>query len=212
MSGQRRNPPSAAEIRRLLASRKLDRVVILGANGTMGYGSRRAVHPGGPGSDLPGAHQGEGGGGARRGDPPGALAHGGLAREGRRLRSRFRKAVAGADLIFEALTEDFDVKKEMFDRVEEARRDDSIVATVTSGPVDQRAVQGPRRVVPQELPWLHFFNPPNVIVGTELIAGRDTDPAVVTTSRRSRARGSAARSCARTTRPRSRATASASRC
>src|SRR5688572_32490071 len=31
-------------------------------------------------------------------------------------------AVAGADLIFEALTEDFDVKKEMFDAVEEADR------------------------------------------------------------------------------------------
>ena len=31
--------PNAAEVRRLLASRKLDRVVVLGANGTMGYGS-----------------------------------------------------------------------------------------------------------------------------------------------------------------------------
>src|SRR5262245_66413180 len=31
--------PSAAEVRRLLATRKLERVVVLGANGTMGYGS-----------------------------------------------------------------------------------------------------------------------------------------------------------------------------
>ena len=38
-----------------------------------------------------------------------------------------------ADLVFEALTEDFDIKKAIFDRVEKARRDDSIVATVTSG-------------------------------------------------------------------------------
>jgi len=32
-------PPSAAEARRLLASRKIEKVVVLGANGTMGYGS-----------------------------------------------------------------------------------------------------------------------------------------------------------------------------
>src|SRR5258705_9856439 len=45
-----------------------------------GLRRRRAVHPGGPRGDLPGAQQVEGGRGPRRGDPPGALAHGGLAR------------------------------------------------------------------------------------------------------------------------------------
>ena len=39
MSGSDGIAPSAAEVRRLLASRKLERVVVLGANGTMGYGS-----------------------------------------------------------------------------------------------------------------------------------------------------------------------------
>ena len=39
MPGSDGTTPSAAEIRRLLASRKLERVVVLGANGTMGYGS-----------------------------------------------------------------------------------------------------------------------------------------------------------------------------
>ena len=32
-------PQTAADVRRLLASRKIERVVVLGANGTMGYGS-----------------------------------------------------------------------------------------------------------------------------------------------------------------------------
>ena len=32
-------PPGAAQVRRLLASREIDHVVVLGANGTMGYGS-----------------------------------------------------------------------------------------------------------------------------------------------------------------------------
>ena len=39
MSASSATPRSAAEIRRLLATRKIDKVVVLGANGTMGYGS-----------------------------------------------------------------------------------------------------------------------------------------------------------------------------
>src|SRR4030095_16291238 len=72
-----------------------------------------------------------------------------------------------------------EIKKAMFDRVEEARRDDSIVATVTSGLSINALCQGRGDSFRQNFLGLHFFNPPNVIVGTELIAGRDTDPAVV---------------------------------
>ena len=32
-------PPSAAESRKILGQRAIERVVVLGANGTMGYGS-----------------------------------------------------------------------------------------------------------------------------------------------------------------------------
>ncbi|TMA26153.1 MAG: hypothetical protein E6J87_22250, partial [Deltaproteobacteria bacterium] len=39
MPGSDGSPESAAEIRRLLASRKIERVVVLGANGTMGFGA-----------------------------------------------------------------------------------------------------------------------------------------------------------------------------
>jgi 3-hydroxyacyl-CoA dehydrogenase len=88
-------------------------------------------------------------------------------------------AVAGADLIFEALTEDFDLKKDIFDKVEAARRDDSIVATVTSGLSINSLCEGRSESFRKNFLGLHFFNPPNVIVGTELIAGDDTDPAVV---------------------------------
>ena len=60
---------------------------------------------------------------------------------------------------------------------------------------------------------IHFFNPPNVIVGTELIAGRDTDPAVVDFVE-AFARMRLGREMVRTVRHarRSPATASASRC
>jgi 3-hydroxyacyl-CoA dehydrogenase len=89
------------------------------------------------------------------------------------------KAVAGADLIFEALTEDMALKKEIFDKVEAARRPDSIVATVTSGLSINALCAGRSESFRKHFLGLHFFNPPNVIVGTELIPGRDTDPAIV---------------------------------
>jgi 3-hydroxyacyl-CoA dehydrogenase len=88
-------------------------------------------------------------------------------------------AVGEADLVFEALTEDFEVKKRIFDRVEKLRRDDAIVATVTSGLSIDALARGRADSFRRHFLGLHFFNPPNVIVGTELVAGRDSDPALV---------------------------------
>jgi 3-hydroxyacyl-CoA dehydrogenase len=171
--------PSAAEVRRLLESRKLERVVVLGANGTMGYGSAALFTQAVPEVTFLARTK--------------AKAEEGLGEAIRQVRSPtvasrakvgdydhdLGKAVAGADLVFEALTEDFDVKKAIFDRVEEARRDDSIVATVTSGLSINALCKGRSESFRKNFLGLHFFNPPNVIVGTELIAGRDTDPTVV---------------------------------
>jgi len=171
--------PSAAEIRRLLASRKLERVVILGANGTMGYGAAALFTQAVPEVIFLARTK--------------AKAEEGLGDAIRQVRSPtvasrakvgdydhdFGAAVAGADLIFEALTEDFAIKKEMFDRVEEARRDDSIIATVTSGLSINALCENRSDSFRRNFLGLHFFNPPNVIVGTELIAGRDTNPEVV---------------------------------
>jgi len=171
--------PSAADARRLLASRKLERVVVLGANGTMGYGSAALFTQAVPEVTFLARTR--------------AKAEEGLGDAIRQVRSPtvasrskvgdyendLAAAVAGADLIFEALTEDFGVKKEMFDRVEEARRDDSIVATVTSGLSINALCEGRGDSFRRNFLGLHFFNPPNVITGTELIAGDDTDPEVV---------------------------------
>ncbi len=174
-----RTTPSAAEVRRLLASRKLERVVVLGANGTMGYGSAALFTQAVPEVIFLARTK--------------TKAEEGLGDAIRQVRSPtvssravvgdydhdLDAAVAGADLIFEALTEDFEVKKAIFDRVEEARRDDSIVATVTSGLSINALCEGRRDSFRRNFLGLHFFNPPNVIVGTELIAGHDTDPALV---------------------------------
>ncbi|MBK7779164.1 MAG: 3-hydroxyacyl-CoA dehydrogenase family protein [Sandaracinaceae bacterium] len=60
-----------------------------------------------------------------------------------------------------------------------ARRADSIVATVTSGLSINTLAEGRSESFRKNFLGLHFFNPPNVIVGTELIAGKDTDPGLL---------------------------------
>ena len=172
-------PKTAAQLRQILASRKLERVVVLGANGTMGYGSAALFTTAVPEVILLARTK--------------AKADEGLAAAIKQVRSPtvanrastgdyehdLARAVAGADLIFEALTEDLALKKEIFDKVEAARRPDSIVATVTSGLSINALCEGRGESFRKHFLGLHFFNPPNVIVGTELIAGRDTDPAIV---------------------------------
>ena len=63
--------------------------------------------------------------------------------------------------------------------MEKARRDDSIVATVTSGLSINKLCEGRSDSFRRNFMGLHFFNPPNVITGTELIAGSDTDKGLV---------------------------------
>jgi 3-hydroxyacyl-CoA dehydrogenase len=166
-------------VRRLLNNRDLQRVVVLGANGTMGYGSAGLFTQAVPEVTFLARTK--------------AKAEEGLGDAIKQVRSptvasRARvgdydndldAAVANADLVFEALTEDFAVKKDMFDRVEQARRDDCIVATVTSGLSIDSLCEGRSDSFRRHFLGLHFFNPPNVIVGTELIAGADTDPEVI---------------------------------
>ncbi len=174
-----RPPLSPAQIRELVRSRPLEHVVVLGANGTMGYGSAALFTQAVPRVSFLARTR--------------AKAEEGLAAAVELVRSPtvtsrarvgdyehdFDEAVAGADLIFEALTEDFGVKKEIFDRVEKVRREDSLVATVTSGLSINALCEGRVDSFRRNFLGLHFFNPPNVIVGTELIAGRDTDPEVL---------------------------------
>ena len=172
-------PMTAAEMRKILASRKIERVVVLGANGTMGFGSAALFTTAVPEVTFLARSK--------------EKAEEGLAAAIKQVRSPtvasraktgdyendLASAVAGADLIFEALTEDMAIKKDIFDKVEAARRDDSIVATVTSGLSINALCAGRSDSFRKNFLGLHFFNPPNVIVGTELIAGSDTDPAIV---------------------------------
>src|SRR5690606_5862525 len=161
----------AGKARRALAeSRKIEKVVVLGANGTMGYGSGALFASAVPQVTFL----------ARTKEK----AEQGLAAASKMLRSNtiqahvtcgsydadLERAVAEADLIFEAVTEILDLKREFFKRVDAARRPDSIVCTVTSGLSINSLAEGCSDSFRKNFCGLHFFNPPNVIVGTELVA------------------------------------------
>ncbi len=174
-------PPEAttAQLRAALGSRELKHVVVLGANGTMGYGSAALFTQAVEKVTFL----------ARTSDK----AQAGLDAAIKQVRSPtvasraevgsydddLDAAVGSADLVFEALTEDLQIKKDMFDRVEAARRDDAIVATVTSGLSINELAAGRSDSFRRNFLGLHFFNPPNVITGTELIPGDDTTQDVI---------------------------------
>ena len=178
-------PPSSrdAELASALNSREINHVVILGANGTMGYGSAALFTTSVPRVTLLARDR--------------AKAEEGLAAAVKQVRSPtvasrtelgdydsdLDRAVGEADLIFEALTEDFEIKRAMFDRIESARRDDAIVATVTSGLSINQLCEGRSESFRKHFLGLHFFNPPNVIVGTELIAETTRTRSYSTSSR-----------------------------
>lgn len=167
------------ELRTLLASREIRHVVVVGANGTMGYGSGGLFTQAVPKVTFLARSR--------------EKAEEGVAAAVKQVRSSslalrtavgdydhdMEAALADADLVFEALSEDLSIKLPMFERIDALRRPDSIVATVTSGLSINRLAEGRSESFRRNFLGLHFFNPPNVIVGTELIPGRDTDPAVV---------------------------------
>jgi len=157
----------------------INRVVVLGANGTMGYGSaalftRACVRVTFLARTLEKAREGLAAAIAQVRSPTVAE-----RAEIGTYDADLERVVPAADLIFEALTERLDVKRAMFERVDALRRDDAIVATVTSGLSIDALAEGRSESFRRRFLGLHFFNPPNVIVGTELIAGRDTEPAVM---------------------------------
>ncbi|HLI80655.1 MAG TPA: 3-hydroxyacyl-CoA dehydrogenase family protein [Candidatus Binataceae bacterium] len=86
--------------------------------------------------------------------------------------------IADADLIFESLAEDIELKKAFFERVDKCRRPDSIVASGSSGLSIAEMARGRSDSFRKHFLGIHLFNPPQVIVGTEVIPHPETDPKV----------------------------------
>ena len=84
--------------------------------------------------------------------------------------------VAGADLVIETVPEELDLKIRVFRDIEAQVRDDSILASDTSGIPITHIQAGTR--VPGRVIGMHWSNPPHIIPMIEVISGEKTTPEV----------------------------------
>lgn len=158
--------------------REIRKVVVLGANGAMGSGAGEVFAAEGIevallARDLDKANRGK----ARAVQMAKADAIGRHLKTGTYERD-FVESVAEADLVFEAVAEEIRIKQELFARVDATRKPDAIVATVSSGLSIAAMAKGRSDGFRRHFLGVHLFNPPNVIVGCEVIPHAETDPAV----------------------------------
>src|SRR5690606_19767196 len=96
------------------------------------------------------------------------------------------RALAEADLVFEAVAEDPATKRALFeavDRLLEGAPTHPIVATVSSGLSIAGLCADRSERFRSHFLGIHLFNPPTVIAGCELIPHAATDPGVVAVAR-----------------------------
>src|SRR5207237_932377 len=88
-------------------------------------------------------------------------------------------ALAGADIVIEAVYEDLEVKQEVFGRLDRVAGPHAILATNTSTlDIDAIAASTTR---PEKVVGTHFFSPANVMRLLENVRGRHTSPETVAT-------------------------------
>jgi 3-hydroxyacyl-CoA dehydrogenase len=156
-----------------------NKVVILGANGTMGAGAGCVFAGAGYQVTMLAREAGK----AQEG-----LTDAQNAARAEALAERIalgtydkdlERAIAEAAIIFESLAEDLPLKKKFFELVDKHRRPDSIVATGSSGLSIAEMARGRSDSFRRHFLGIHLFNPPNVIVGTEVIPHGETDPTLL---------------------------------
>jgi len=160
-------------------ARQIRKVVVLGANGAMGAGSGEVFAAAGIETTFLARTRDKAIEGQKRAEKlakSSAISR--FIRTGS-YEEDLARAVGEADLVFEAVSEDLALKRVYFEQVDKLRKPDSIVATVSSGlSIATMAAVGGASFARHFL-GIHFFNPPNVIVGCELIPHAGTDPLVV---------------------------------
>lgn len=159
--------------------RDIRQVVILGANGAMGSGAAEVFASAGIevvllARDLEKAERGK----ARAEQMAKSEAISRRLRVGTYERD-LDDAVAEADLVFETLAENLALKQTFFRKVDRLRKPDAIVATVSSGLSIAAMAHERSAGFRRHFLGIHLFNPPNVIVGCELVPHEETDPALV---------------------------------
>jgi 3-hydroxyacyl-CoA dehydrogenase len=83
------------------------------------------------------------------------------------------------DWIIEAVAENLEIKRKLFERVEGARMPGTIITTNTSGLPIHRIAEGHSEDFQGHFAGTHFFNPPRYMKLVELIPGPKTSPEVM---------------------------------
>ncbi|HVB87507.1 MAG TPA: 3-hydroxyacyl-CoA dehydrogenase/enoyl-CoA hydratase family protein [Candidatus Dormibacteraeota bacterium] len=88
---------------------------------------------------------------------------------------------AQADWIIEAVAENLEIKRKLFERVEKVRKPGTLVTSNTSGLPIRKIAEGRSEDFQKHWAGTHFFNPPRYMKLTELIPGPQTLPEVMET-------------------------------
>jgi len=162
-----------------MAMRSIRKIVVLGANGAMGSGSGAVFAAAGIPTTFLARTLDKAEAGRARAEQlakgkisPKTILCGTYARD-------LAHALADADLVLEAVSEDPGIKHEMFSMVDKLRGEHTIVASVSSGLSIAGMCADRSDGFKRNFLGIHFFNPPTIIVGCELIAHAGTDPGVV---------------------------------
>ena len=91
--------------------------------------------------------------------------------------AELRAAVAGADLVIEAVSEDLPLKQRVFAELDAACGAGVVLASNTSTFMPSALAAGTRHR--QRILVAHYFNPPHLLPVVELVPHADTDPAVM---------------------------------
>jgi len=83
------------------------------------------------------------------------------------------------DWIIEVVVENLDIKKSVFEKVEQFRKEDTLITTNTSGIPIHFMLEGRSEDFQKHFCGTHFFNPPRYLQLLEIIPSPKTDPEVV---------------------------------
>ena len=154
-----------------------NRVVILGANGTMGAGAACVFAGAGYHVTMLARDRAKAEAGLRAAESAArAEALGERIELG--VYDDLKRSVTAANFVFESLAEDLALKRHYFEQVDQARRPECVVATGSSGLSIAEMARGRSDSFRRNFLGVHLFNPPHVIVGTEVIPGPDTNQKV----------------------------------
>ncbi len=89
--------------------------------------------------------------------------------------------IADCDWIIEVVVERLDIKKKIFEQVEQHRKEGSYVTSNTSGIPIHLMTEGRSEDFKKHFMGTHFFNPPRYLRLLEIIPTADTDPEMIET-------------------------------